>query len=207
MENREHVQEQVEESRQPEKRAARWIWGAAAVCGILVLAAVVGLLAARISGPAPEEVARQWALDNVDWAGEQVAGLVVRALGVGGLKAVVLRELGGEWVEDRVHEHLAWSFSEASPHGSGGHVVVATASVDFAVSSPAGDGQVAGSVPFRLVIDGGEVVMHEVVLAGVSVDVDVAGGAVVEEAVESAVESVVESKDKVSDGVKDFLGQ
>ena len=196
MENREDVQEQVEESPQPENSAARWIWGASAVCGLLVLSA---LAAVRIWAPAPEDVARQWALDNVDWAGERVAGLVVSALGAGGLKAVVLSELGGEWVEDRVHEHLAWSFSEPSPQGSGVHVVVATASVDFAVSSPAGDGRVAGSVPFRLVIDVGDVVMQEVVLAGVSVDADVAGGA--------DVEPVGVSVDKVSEGVKEFLGQ
>ena len=197
MDDREDVQEQVEESPQPENNAGRWIWGAAGVFGLLVLAAV------RISAPAPEDVASQWALDNADWAGERVAGLVVRALGAGGLKAVVLSELGGEWVEDRVHEHLAWSFSEASSQGSGVHVVVATASVDFAVSSPAGDGRVAGSVPFRLVIDVGDVVMQEVVLAGVSVDADVSGGAAVEYSVEPAGEPV----DKVSEGVKEFLGQ
>ena len=174
-----------------------WFWGmAAAVAVVGVVVAVVLVMVP--SSMTPEEVARGWVDDNVDMLGERVAGVVVDGMGRDGMDALILKELGGEWVEDRVHEHLAWTYSSAV-EGPDGYLVVATGMVNLDVSMPPLSGVIEASAPFELLIKGNDVVGERLVIDGVSVRSDVAGlsvdvsGEKVAEAAEKAGEKAVET--------------
>jgi hypothetical protein len=156
-----------EAGHRPNKRINRFlIWGG------LILIVVVGVVLAfsMIPGLTPEEVAKRWADDNVDYAGEKTAEVILDSLGQDGLDALILKELGGEWIEDRIHEHLMWSFSPATVADGGGYVVVATARVDFEVIGPPFNGRIEAAVPFELLIEGNDVVDEELVLTQASVN-------------------------------------
>ena len=181
-----------------------WFWGmAAAVAVVGVVVAVVLVMVA--SSMTPEEVARGWVDDNVDMLGERVAGVVVDGMGRDGMDALILKELGGEWVEDRVHEHLAWTYSSAV-EGSDGYLVVATGMVNLDVSMPPLSGVIEASAPFELLIKGNDVVGERLVIDGVSVRSDVAGlsvdvsGEKVAETAEKAGEKAVETLGEKLDG-------
>lgn len=116
---------------------------------------------------------------------------------------MILRELGGEWIEDRINEHLAWEFSPALPDGNGNHIVVATASVNFQVNQPPVSGNIRASLPFSLVISGSNVVEDNIVFADAGFDANLEGinvdlnPANLEEGVEKAEEAVEEAADKL----------
>ena len=170
-----------------------------AVVAIAVVASVFFL----IPSPSPEEVARKWAADNVDAAGEGLAEFVLDSLGQEGIQAMVLKELGGEWIEDRINEHLAWEFSSAKLDGNGNHIVVATASVDFQVDQPPVSGNIRASLPFSLVISGRNVVEDNIMLADAGFEANLEGielelnPANIEEGIEKAEEAVGEAADKL----------
>ena len=106
-----------------------------------------------------------------------MAGVVVDGMGRDGMDALILKELGGEWVEDRVHENLAWTYSSAVK-GSDGYLVVATGMVSLDVSMSPLSGVIEVSAPFELLIEGNDVVRDRLVIDAVSVRADVAGLAV-----------------------------
>ena len=169
------------------------VWGTVLSVAAVVIVAILILMPEP--GPTPEEIAERWANDNVDWAGEEIAGFILSTLGQEGLDAKILKELGGEWIEDRIHEHLLWSFSSATRNDSGGHVVVATASVDFDVAKPPVNGRVEATVPFKLVIEGSDVVNEQIILTQASANANFADI------------DVEVSAEKVTEGIKGFLGQ
>ena len=181
-------------------RSRKWLIIGLAVVAIAVVASVFFFL---IPSPSPEEVARKWAADNVDAAGEGLAEFVLDSLGQEGIQAMVLKELGGEWIEDRINEHLAWEFSSAKPDGNGNHIVVATASVDFQVDQPPVSGNIRASLPFSLVISGRNVVEENIVLADAGFDAKLEGigmelnPANIEEGIEKAEEAAEEAADKL----------
>ena len=147
-----------------------------------VVAVVVGVVVASVlvmvpGSMPPEEVVRWWVGDNVDVLGERVAGVVVDGMGRDGMDALILKELGGEWVEDRVHENLSWTYSSAVK-GSDGYLVVATGMVSLDVSMSPLSGVIEVSAPFELLIEGNDVVRDRLVIDAVSVRADVAGLAV-----------------------------
>ena len=174
----------------------------AAVLGVGVVAVVIFLL---IPGPTPEEVARKWAVDNVDAAGEEIAGFILGTLGKEGLEGKVLTELGGEWIEDRINEHLAWTFSTARPDGAGNQIVIATGSVEFQVSRPPINGRVQAALPFRLLIDGSNVVDEQVILADASFDAELTG--IDTQLIPSGIDAGIEKAEEGVDKLKGLLGQ
>ena len=98
----------------------------------------------------PEQVARNWVNDNVDLGGELLAEWILGAGPVepssaGGWLA---KEVGGELIEDKMHEVIKWDYSSARGVGDGWEVT-ATASVSF----PEYAGFEAG-LPLILSIDG-----------------------------------------------------
>ncbi len=174
--------------------------GLAAVLGLVVIGVVVFL---PMPGPTPEEVARQWVADNVDAAGEGIAEFILDALDQEGIQGMILKEAGGEWIEDRIHEHLIWDYSQATSDGNGNHVVIATARVSFQVDQPPVSGNLKASVPFRLVIRGSDVLEDSIVLADAGIDANFEGveleynPAKLEEGVEEAEEAVGEAADRL----------
>ena len=177
-----------------------------AALGVVAVTAVLFFLWPR---PTPEEVARQWASNNADAAGESIAAFILDALGQEGIGAWAVKELAGEWIEDRINEHLFWTFSPAAPAGDGSHIVVATASVDFQVDYPPLNGNIKASLPFRLLIKGSSVLEDNLVLADAGFQANLAGidsilnPGSLEAAEEKAEEALRESRDKL----KNLLGQ
>ena len=175
-----------------------------------VALAVVGLAAAvvlvALPGVTPGQVAEKWVADNVDMAGERVAGVIVDGMGREESSASALKELGGEWIADRVDENLLWTFSPAveAPEN---HVVVATGSVSFGVAEGLLTGVIEASVPFELLISGNSLVGERLVMDGVSLrtdfegaGADLSGEEVVEKSPEKSPDkSPEESPDKSPD--------
>ena len=174
------------------KRRIKRLWWTA--LGVGISAVVIVAVFLMMPTPTPEEVARQWVQDNVDWAGEQTAGFILRSLGQEGLDAIILKELGGEWIEDHIHEHVVWYFLPAAPHGDA-RIVVATARVDFEVVQPPVKGRVQAAVPFKLEIKGSRVINQRVMLMDASANVNFAD-------IDIGVDA-----EKVKKGVKDLFGR
>lgn len=108
-----------------DKPSGRWWQITLAVAGGIVAAlVVVGMMLDR--EPDPNEMARAYIEGNIDKLGEDIAGFVVG-------DNWLLRELGGEYVEDRVNDVILWSYSPARLVSDGEYRVIATASVVFNV--------------------------------------------------------------------------
>ena len=120
-----------------------WVWVAVGILAALVLLVVV-FVSMGGDEVTPEDLARQWVDDNVDGVGESIAGWMSG-------QNPVLRELGGEYVEDRIHDAVDWEYSEARPRSGGRYDLTATASVSFGL--PGGAGEVAALVPWAMEID------------------------------------------------------
>ena len=121
----------------------------------------------------------------------------------------MLKELGGEWIEDRINDHLLWDFAPAVPAGDGSHIVVATASVDFLVDQPPLKGSLQASLPFRLLIRGSNVVEENIVLAdaGFAANLEGIDSIMNPENLEEATEQVGETVEEATDRLKGLLGQ
>ena len=94
----------------------------------------------------PDELAERYVNDKIDAIGETIAGILL-------LQAPILSELGGEFVEDRIHDAVKWHYAPARDLGGGMHEVTATASVGFEASIALASVGVAFSLPFNMLID------------------------------------------------------
>ena len=145
----------------------------AAVFGAAVIGVIVFFL---LPEPDPQEVARKWAADNVDATGEEIAGFILESLGQEGPQGLALKELGGEWIEEGIEDHLVWHFSETVVGGRHSyHTVVATAKVAFQVDQPPISGSINASLPFRLIIDWDEVLRYRIILSDAGFDTKLGG--------------------------------
>ena len=179
------------------ERVKRWLRPLAV--GVAVLGVIIAIGLALLFRMTPEEVAVKWVGDNVDVLGGKVAGVVVDGLGP---ESPVLEQLGGEWVEDRVREELAWTYS-IPLEGPDGYVLIVTGNVNIDISEAPLSGVIEASAPFELLIDGNGVVRDSLLLDGVSVQAevsgeDVAGGA--EEAGQKVAETGGEKVPEKTDG-------
>ena len=171
----------------------KWLLIGGAVVALIV---VIGLLASRPKDP--NEIAETFIKGNIDQAGEQIAGFVVG-------DNWLLKELGGEWVEDRIHDIIKWSYTEARPMGGDGlYLVVATARVSFTVDYAVlgRTYSVEASLPFNLEVDtDSEIVKSEPNYAAGRVTHDIPAVPQLP-STEDAVEKVDEAKDKAQDLLK-----
>ncbi len=125
--------------------------GHGAVIIIALASFLVSVLGAGCSEElTPEQVARNWVNDNVDLGGELLAEWILGAGPVEPSSAAgwLAKEVGGELIEDKVHDVIKWDYSSARSVGDGWEVT-ATASVSF----PEYAGFEAG-LPLILSIDG-----------------------------------------------------
>ena len=122
----------------------RWIAIAAGALAVAVLLLVVVFVFRGETEMTPEDLARQWVAGNVDAVGEDIAGWM-------SAENPVLRELGGEYIEDRIHDVIGWEYSAAKHRSDGLYDLTATARVRFDI--PGGAGEVDVAVPWEMVID------------------------------------------------------
>ena len=108
-----------------------WIKIAAGVLAVGVLMMLVFVSSGCGSDATPEELARRWVAENVDEAGEAIAGWMSG-------ENPVLRELGGEYIEDRIHDVISWEYSAAERRSDGLYDLTATARVRFDIPGGAG---------------------------------------------------------------------
>ncbi len=126
-----------------------WKIGLLIAGGIVVALVIVGLL---LGGERdPNEMAREYIEGNIDELGEDVAGFVVG-------DNWLLKELGGEYIEDRVNDVVRWSYSPARLVSDGEYLVTATASVALNVDYDALGRTffIEASLPFKLTVRPGD---------------------------------------------------
>ncbi len=92
------------------------------------------------------ELAEKWVNDNVDAIGETIAGVVIR-------DNAILRELGGEYVEDKIHGVVKWTYAPAQSVDGGIYEVMATAYAPFEAGTSLASGCARVSLPYRFLID------------------------------------------------------
>lgn len=127
-------------------------------CGAAIIVALASFLISVLGvgcseDITPEEVAQRWVNGNVDLGGELLAEWILGAGPVEPSSAAgwLAKEVGGELIEDKVHDVIKWNYSSARSVGDGWEVT-ATASVSF----PEYAGFEAG-LPLILSIDGQEI--------------------------------------------------
>ncbi len=92
------------------------------------------------------DIARKYIADRIDAISEQIALFIV-----GG--NWLLKELGAEYVEDRIHDVVDWDYQPSNALGGDKYEVVAVSYVDFSVDMPSGAATVEVGLPFVLIID------------------------------------------------------
>ena len=122
----------------------RWVAIVAGALAVAVLLLVVVFVFRGETDMTPEDLARQWVAGNVDTVGEDIAGWMAAG-------NPVLRELGGEYIEDRIHDVINWEYSAAERRSDGVYDLTATARVRFDI--PGGAGEIDAGVPWEMVID------------------------------------------------------
>ena len=179
-----------------------------------VLIAVIAVVAlftpvsqfAPWSNMTPEELAERYVNDKIDAIGETIAGVLL-------LQAPILSELGGELIEDRIHDVIKWRYSAARDLGGGRYNVVATASVGFEVEIALASVGVAMSLPFDIMVDhdAQTVTRMEPNIAAMSLDLDApaleAAGEAVDKAVDAATEKASEMVDEAAGRAAEAAGE
>ena len=148
----------------------------------------------------PEELAERHVNDKIDAIGETISGVLL-------LQAPILSELGGEFIEDRIHDVIKWRYAAARDLGGGRYSVVATASVGFEVEIALTSVGVAMSLPFDIMVDhdAQTVTRMEPNVAAMSLDLDAptleAAGEAVDKAVDAATEKASEVVEQAAEAV------
>ena len=135
----------------------------------------------------PEELAERHVNDKIDAIGETIAGILL-------LQAPILSELGGEFVEDRIHDAVKWHYAPARDLGGGMHEVTATASVGFKATIALASVGVAFSLPFDMLIDRDAQLVARMNpnIAAASLDLDAPMLEQANEAIDEAVDAATE---------------
>lgn len=126
----------------------------------LILALSIGCGSGQDPAEKAQELAKTHVNDNIDALSEEIAGLIVD-------QNPLAREIGGEIIEDEIHENVKWTYSQATLVRDDTYEVIATADLDFEVGVLITTVNVNVSVPIDLTVD--------VVSERVKSDVDVRG--------------------------------
>ena len=167
----------------------------------LIAVAVIAVLAlftpasqlAPWSNMTPDELAERHVNDKIDAIGETIAGVLL-------LQAPILSEMGGEFIEDRIHDVIKWQYAAARDLGGGRYGVVATASVGFEVEIALTSVGVALSLPFDMTVDrdAQTVTRMEPNIAAMSFDLDAPALEDASEAVDKAIDAATEKASEVA---------
>ena len=164
----------------------------AALAAVALFAPVSQL--APWSNMTPEELAERHVNDKIDAIGETIAGVLL-------LQAPILSELGGELIEDRIHDVIKWRYAAARDLGGGRYGVVATASIGFEVEIALASVGVAMSLPFDIIVnhDAQTVTRMEPNIAAMSLDLDAPSLEQASETVDKAVDAATKKASEVAE--------
>lgn len=162
--------------------------------GFLVVVIIVVLSATVLAKLTAQQLAQNWVEANVDATGEEIAAFLS-----GNNWAV--RELGGEWIEDRIHDVVMWTYGPERKIDDRISEVVATASVSFDINVPIASGNITASMPFILEIDvdAQAIVGWRADVIGASLTTTIPA---IEETIETAQEVVAGTKEAVEGAQK-----
>ena len=117
------------------------------IWGIVLLAAFsVGCEAKPDPAILAQNLAEEYIDDNVDSISEDIAGLIYE-------QNPLLREIGGELIEDEIHQKVQWIYSPATSIGDETYKLVATGQVDVEVGVSIAKVTVEVDIPIDLTID------------------------------------------------------
>lgn len=160
-------------------------------------------------------IAEQYVIDKIDSLSEHIAAFLTG-------NNWLLKELGGEYVEDRIHDVLKWEYQSGSSHiGGDKYEFVAVAYVAFDIDLPSGSANVETGLPFVLTIDIGTQVVDKATpdilgaylktdipdLGSIDISVGemvgfVTGVAGIKDAADTAEKVLDSAKDKASDALE-----
>ena len=134
-----------DESREGDKRVNR---GVLVALGVLVFVIVLVMISALVEPGrlSANEIAEQYVRDNTDALGEEIAAYLVS-------EYPPIKELAGEFIEDRIEQVVTWEYSPARSLGDSVYAVTATASVGIELDVGLVRGSVVGALPFDLRVD------------------------------------------------------
>ena len=140
--------------------------------------------------------------NRIDAIGETIAGILL-------LQAPILSELGGEFVEDRIHDAVKWHYAPARDLGGGMHEVTATASVGFKATIALASASVAFSLPFDMLIDHDAQLVARMNpnIAAASLDLDAPMLEQTTEAVDKAVDATTERASEAAEQASEKISE
>lgn len=150
----------------------------------------------------PDELAERYVNNRIDAIGETIAGILL-------LQAPILSELGGEFVEDRIHDAVKWHYAPARDLGGGMHEVTATASVGFKATIALASASVAFSLPFDMLIDHDAQLVARMNpnIAAASLDLDAPMLEQTTEAVDKAVDATTERASEAAEQASEKISE
>ena len=187
-------------SKRDMSRRWRIKWAIITVAAIISLGVLGILVTSSDNRTSADALARQWVNDEVDHAGEAIAGWLVQ-------EQPILKEIGGEYLEDRINDVVVWEFSPAVHIRENVYDVRATARVTFDL--PLAGGNVEAAVPWVIRADeANEVVTVEKPCCGpqwtsASLQVNSVGLSV--EDAEKAIDKLLDSNPESIGGALDKL--
>lgn len=102
--------------------------------------------------PATQKIVEEWLPSAIDDFAEGVLFFVLDGLGEEGTLGRIIQELGGEWLEGRINEHLRWTIVESTPDSAR---IEATAT--FRLDRGFVQADIDVSLPFDLTIENWQV--------------------------------------------------
>lgn len=173
--------------------------------GLVLVIGFVLWMFLRSGEPTPEEIAKSHIDDKIDEIGEEIAGFLTLEIPI---ISRMVEELDGEYLEDLIHDVVAWDYSEAIPAvGDEIYEVKATALIPLDLDVPGLiKGEVDASLPFRILVDMDKrsVVRHTPLLADASISSDFPAIGALSSVISRASDMKAESS-KTSDIVKTLL--
>ena len=177
-----------------------------AAVGIAIIAALALFTPVSQFAPwsnlTPEELAERHVNDKIDAIGETIAGILL-------LQAPILSELGGEFVEDRIHDVVKWHYAPARDLGGGMFDVTATASIGFKTSIALATVSVAFSLPFDMLIDRNAQLVTRMNpnIAAASLDLDSPMLEEATEAVDKAMDAATEKASEIAEQAAETMDE
>ena len=157
--------------REPKANESKVLIAGLGALGV-VLAGVLVLVLIGANKPDPIEVAKAWTAAETDRVGEVMAAEILEAVGAQpGLPTVVAKELGGEWIEDRLHEAVQWTYAHEGTVAKA-EIVTATASARVQFPTPVGVLDIRAALPVRLSIEGDAVASADVLTQRASIGLE-----------------------------------